>query len=206
MKLVQQSKSMMVFKSSRFMGMFAGAFCIILGGFFIYQNFITQGFNGVGFWMPLAFAVLGLLLVLFSKTMTIIIDKAQNKLTIGKKGIIGSNAKEYFLNNIVGIELVEEYQTVETTTSATGGGTLVRSRPKLYEDIVLVMKDGSRLALDSNPAGSGFSVSGVSLGKDREQALAEQIATFVGIPINRVSPNFGNRLFTPSGGGLPPIA
>jgi hypothetical protein len=195
MKITEQSASQLVLKSSGVIGMIVGVFLVLIGAILLYLNFAPSSTTHAGIWIPAGIIAVGILVFLFSKSDTITFDKDQKMMTFAKSGITGKSSKQYSLDDIVGVEIVEEYRT---QTIREGNGNSV-TRPERYERLSLVMKDGGRVAINSAQAGSGMAMGGISLGPDRETGMAQQIATFLGVPFNRVAPGM-----MPPGANLPP--
>ncbi len=101
--------------------------------------------------------------------------------------IVAIIVNEYDLNNVGAVQITEEYRTVETHT----GNTVTRT-PRRYELVSLIMKDGSNIPLRDEMAGPSIGFSGNLTGKDRQQIFSEAIASFIGVPFNRIVPGLSN--------------
>jgi hypothetical protein len=197
MKITQSSPTVLVLKSSGIISMIVGAFLVVIGGIFLYLNFAPGSATHVGIWIPAIVIVVGVLFFLFSKSSTITFSKDQNTMTVFKSGMTGKGSKNYPLDGIAGLEIVEEYRT----QTINEGNTRV-TRPVLYERLSVAMKDGSRVALNEVQAGT-VAVAGAVLGVGGETGMAQQMATFLGVPLSRIAPGAGMM----SGGmHLPPTA
>jgi hypothetical protein len=185
MKITSQTQTVLVLKSSGVIGMIVGVFLVVIGGIFLYLNFAPGSTTHVGIWIPAIVIVIGILIFLFSKSSTITFSKDQNVMTVFKSGMTGKSSKEYPLDGIAGLEIVEEYRT----QTINEGNTRV-TRPVLYERLSVVMKDGNRVALNETQAGT-VAVAGAVLGTGGETGMAQQIANFLGVSVSRIAPGAG---------------
>jgi hypothetical protein len=188
MKIIQETENVLGFKKSAVGQIIFGAIFVVIAGVFA----VKTPLKGQSLLILGIFGIVGIALILFAKISIITFDKGLDKLVIAKKGLLGGGTQDAALSNISQIEIVEEWRTETVRTGNTSSRV-----PKRYETINLVLKDGSRMALDKAQAGSGFRISGMSMGPDKEQILAKKIADFLNVPLNRISPT--------GGGGAPPV-
>jgi hypothetical protein len=199
MKITQQSPTVLVLKSSGVVGVVFGVLAVVVGGVLLYLNFAPGSATHVGIWIPIIIAIVGAVIFLFSESSTITFSKDANVMTVFKSGITGKSSKDYPLDSIAGLEILEEYRT-ETINEGNARVT----RPVLYERLMVVMKDGGRVELNQLQAGT-VGVGGVAIGVSGETGMAQQVATFLGVPLNRVSAGMGSGMISP-GSNFPPTA
>ncbi len=195
MKIIQQNEKSLVLKNSNVVSIIIGIGFAFVGAFIAYESSATNGFGGIETWLPIIFSLVGIAVVVFSRSKMFDFDKERGKFTIKKKGLFGTAANEYGFGDIAGIELSEQYRS-ETVQQ----GNVSVSRPELFENLSVAMKDGRRIGLDSGRAGFA-TIGGISVGNRGRQDLGQTMASFIGVPFNKISA-LGGKGSGLTGGGI----
>lgn len=191
MKIINQTTEEMVLKEgSQISNIISGSFFVLAGGYFTY-TILSSGTVGWVILAPIIFAFSGLLWLLLSAVVTISIQKTPGSIRYEKKRLTGTAVNTYNISDIVRVELRKQWQT-ERDTSAQGNTTATRQ--VLVSQTVVVFKDGTELPFGRTKSSGGMS-GGFSVlmgGQGKEMAFANQVAQFLGVPFNEVSPNQGS--------------
>jgi hypothetical protein len=174
MKIVNQTTDQIVLKEGySILWILIDTAFFILGGFFTYKTLTTSGnIFANNNWLWPVFSIFGLLLFLFIYSITIIFDKTNNQIKYTKKWLVHKQLSSYAINDVLRIETRKEWR------SSTQKG---RTYPVLYFKSLILFKDGQELPLDHERQ--------VSLsGTGKEAVVANQIATFLGVPFQQVDP------------------
>lgn len=165
-------------------GMVVGAVLIVAGvlaGIFLRQS------NSVALWIGLALVVAGIVVILFSSSITLVMNKTSGQVAYSKKRLVGGQSSTYPISDIFRIETRKQWQMQNTGQSGNQGGA---PQQVLVAQSVMVFKDGRELALDHQKTSSSTSVGGVTLmgGQGAETAIAAQVAKFLGVPFQEIMP------------------
>lgn len=143
-----------------------GVFCLIVGLAMLLTPTNTQEkVSGV------FFILIGICLISFSRSRITTFDKSTGTLTQTQKGIFRRSKKTIPFADIAHVELRERVTHTRYGTSN-------------LNNIVLVVKDGSDLALDAQ-----HNQTRVIFGKSKleaEREVAQKIASFIGVPFKGV--------------------
>lgn len=127
-------------------------------------------------WFGAIFLVSGIIVLIFVESTTITLDKAIGRMVILKKSLV---RKREEVRPLAGIQKVEMVERLERSHDKRG------SSLKSYFDIELVHADGSKFPLKATTTMNGF---GASAYRGRRKRLAENIATFLGVPFVEITP------------------
>lgn len=191
MKILEESDRKIVLKDSNWGGLIFGAVITLGSLYFAYQsNPFALEFDIKTLIFPGIFLFVGLLLLLTSNITTITLDKSANKIDFNKKGILGARNKNYPLNQIIKVDMREQIVISRSTNSNQGFNP---GTPQLQFQTVLVFKDGTEIPLDHLKSPSTSNIGGVTImgGVGTEQVIGQKIATFLGVPFQKISPMGG---------------
>lgn len=182
MQLEQENETQLVLKQSGLSNMLYGLLFVGMGTIVVIaanQNvLIARLFGGLC-------VIVGILVVVTSKFITIIIDKAQNQLEYLTNNLLGKKINTVDLKQIKEVSL-EEF--VSDSSGARGRST----RISYY--LVFNLQDGEGISILMGGDSGGITVNGVPLGgfkagRNQNVVLANKIASFIGVPfIDRRSP------------------
>lgn len=139
-----------------------------------------------------AFFVGGLLAILFGTSITVDMNKTSGQLTYQKKRLVGAKTTTYAMADVLRIETRKQWHTENTSTRGNTGISVPRQ--VLMAQSVMVFKDGTELPLDHQKNTSTVSsiASGVLMGgSGAEAAIANQVASFLGVPFQEIGPGGG---------------
>ena len=176
MKLTLENPSRMVLKDHSYTNYAWG------GGFFVLGaglGILTLGVgNLVITGVAALFAVVGLGVVVSTKMLTVTLDKGTGKGTISLRGIIGGGSRDIELSNVRKLLL-------RKTTSSSKNGTI-----HTY-NIGLVMDTNEELPFKLASKSAGL-MDVINSPDEKEKKDAQQIADFLGVPMEFVSPPIPN--------------
>lgn len=160
------SPNTLVLKDSISRRLLFGIFCLIVGLVLLFTPTNIQEKASGAF-----FILIGICLASFSKSRVTTFDKSIGTLTQTQKGLF---KKSKTTTSLASIDRVELRERVTQTRAGTSN----------LNNIVLVMKDGSDLALDAQ-----HNQTRVIFGKSKleaEREVAQKIASFIGVPFKDV--------------------
>jgi hypothetical protein len=192
MKIINQTSDQMVLKDSNYWGAFVAVVVILFGLFFSFSGFATNPsspiITGVILWI-IALAV-AFIAIFLSPSYMFSINKSNGTILFHLKRIILSKTQTYQISDIARIELRKAYKN-------TSKGTQVITQS------VIIFKDNTEIPLEGKKAESALGAFGVVVGgnsakQKKELSISEQVATFIGVPFQELSPDNNS-----SGIGLP---
>ncbi len=179
MKIINQTTDEMALKDGSFSSLIIGAVLIVIGGYISYSTYASSGFSNNAIWIAVVIFAAGIVTILLSSSITIDINKSGGQIAYQKKRLIGSQSSAY---NVADVLRVETRKAWKTVSSSKGGSSQV-----LVSQSVIVLKDGQEVPLDHQKQSSGFS--GILMsGQSKESAVANQVATFLGVPFQEIAP------------------
>jgi hypothetical protein len=106
--IIKKVNSDIILIKERNLWVFAVGLALFLVGIF---SFISPGkfIQQPSSVLKISFVVSGLLVFIFTKMKTIVLDKTVGKMTINRKALIGSSKEEYNLKQVKSVELRQEY-------------------------------------------------------------------------------------------------
>lgn len=165
MKIVYQDPNTLLLKDSNLLGYFIGTIFAIFGlAMTIKPSMFVQS-------PPLLFSLLflsiGVFVICVAKVTTANLDKAKDKIIITQKSLLSKHAQEYLLSSVQQLELQQKYRTDS------------QNRPGISYDLVFIFNTGLQVPL--YPLGTtNISIGGIPV--NTEQALGQNIASFIGVP------------------------
>jgi hypothetical protein len=186
MKIVSQSSDEMVLHEGSIQGMVVGAACIIAG---VLAAYFLHATKPMAVWIGLGAVVLGVGVICFASSITVNASKSKNQLLYEKKRLIGAKNSTYAISDVLRIETRKQWRM------QGGGGPPDRNtanppQPVLVAQSVIVFKSGQELPLDHQKNSSSMQVGGAVLmsGQGSETAMANRVATFLGVPFQEIMP------------------
>jgi hypothetical protein len=183
MKIVSQTSDQMVLKDSNYWGAFIAAVTILFGFFFTFEAITTSPtgpvIGGVICWI-IALAV-AFTAIFMSPSFMFSINKSDDTILFHLKRIILSKTETYQIGDISRIELRKAYRN-------TSKGTQVITQS------VIIFKDGKEIPLEGKKAEAALGVFGFVIGGDsakqtKELSISQQVATFINVPFQEISPD-----------------
>lgn len=187
MKIVNQTAGELELKEGNAGGIASGVI-IALGG--VGLGFYSHFFVSATLWGAIAFFVVGVAIVFMSSAITVDINKTSGKIIYQTKRLVGGKTATYPIANVLQIETRKSWRTEGGNRS---GQTISAPRQVLVFQSVIVFKDGQELPLDHQNSSSGMSIGPAVMmgGSGSEVAIANQVATFLGVPFQEIAPPTG---------------
>ncbi|MCC2631518.1 MAG: hypothetical protein K0S20_217 [Patescibacteria group bacterium] len=177
MKITQETTTYLEAANKQLAGFILSPLLIIaglIGSFYLYSTNDTT----VPWWIGLAVAALGLLVLIFNRSLVLVIDKQTNKVTVTTKTLFGGNVSSHDISEAEKIQLLSEYRQSQTSSST---GT-TRSQTNLETSLFLVLRNGQRILLANGVAPSlSVGMIGTSISTPG-QDIGQKIAAFISIP------------------------
>lgn len=185
MKIDSQTSDELVLTEGGASGIVVGAGFVIAGvlvGIFLRQS------NPFVIWIALAMVAIGVGVILFSSSITVVANKKNGQVLYQKKRLTGGQSSTYAIADIFRIETRKEWR-VENSPPSQGQGASM-PRPMLVAQSVIVFKNGRELALDHQKTSSTTQVGGMVLmgGQGAETAIAARVAKFLDVPFQEIAP------------------
>ena len=190
MKIINQSADELVLKEGDLSGIAFGVLFVIIGAIVAYY---IHASNSAPLWIGLGAVVIGLGMVFFSSSITVDLRKTDGQIAYQTKRLIGGSNASYAIADVLRIETRKQWR-MENSAGSPNNGVRTMGREKLVSQSVIVFKDGRELPLDHQKQSSGLSVGPAVLmgGIGKEVAIANQVATFLGVPFQEIAPPTGS--------------
>jgi len=178
MKITQENPNILILENKNLLGIFIGAIFVGVGiwcFFLAFKNNIVTGIISV---------LCGGVVIFFWKAIKIIFDKNQGQVFISTKGIFGTKEENYNFSDIkeVSFREWEEYEIVRDEHS-------YQPRRMVQHNLSLITNDGKEIVISSGgKSGSIFIFGKFFAGqrpKTKEEEIAEKIASFLNVPLNK---------------------
>jgi hypothetical protein len=199
MKIISQSSDELVLKEGGTSGIAVGVAFVIAGPLVWY--FLRQSNPSVMIWVGLATALLGVAVILFSSSITVVANKTSGQVSYQKKRVTGEQNSTFAIADIFRIETRKQWRVQNTPAQGNQGSM---PQPVLVAQSVIVFKDGREVPLDHQKNSSTTSVGGTVVmgGQGAETAIAAQVAKFLDVPFQEIMPpNMGSGINIIGGGG-----
>ena len=199
MKIMSQSSDELVLKEGGASGMVFGMMFAIIGAL---VGYFARASSPYAIWIGLGFAIVGLVAIFMSSSITVDIQKSAGQLAYQKKRLIGGSSASYAITDVLRIETRKQWKVERA--GASNEERMSMSRQVLVSQSVVVFKDGKELPLDHQKQSSSMGIgSAVLIGGERtEVALANQIANFLGVPFQEIASPNGGIGINIGGGGM----
>jgi hypothetical protein len=199
MKIISQSSDQLVLKEGGASGIAVGVAFVIAGPLAWYV--LRESYPSVMIWIGLAIALIGVAVILFSSSITVVANKTSGQISYQKKRVTGEQNSTFAMADIFRIETRKQWQVQNTPAQGNQGSM---PQPVLVAQSVIVFKDGHELALDHQKSSSRTSVGSMVVmgGQGAETAIAAQVAKFLDVPFQEIMPpNMGSGINIIGGGG-----
>jgi hypothetical protein len=190
MKIASQTSDQMVLKDSNMWGAFIAVITILFGFLFTFWGLTGSfGIGDVIFWI-IALAV-AFTAIFMNPSFMIAINKGDGTIFFHMKRIVLSKTATYQITDIMRIELRKVYR------NTSKGGTEVVTQS------IFIFKNGKEVPLEGKKAEKpmgmlGIVVGGHSAKQTKELSTSQQVASFINVPFQEISPENNS-----SGIGLP---
>jgi len=180
MKITQENPNMLILENKNLLAIFIGVLFVVFGIISFFLSFKQNIF------VALFFILFGGLAIFFWKAIKIVFDKTQGQIFISTKGIFGAKEENYNFSDIkeVSFREWEEYEVVRDEHS-------YRPQRMIEYNLSLITNDGKEIVISSGGkgGGGGISVFGSFFAgrrpKTKEEEIAEKIASFLNVPLNK---------------------
>ena len=185
MKIVSQSSDEMVLHEGSVQGIAIGIACVIagvLGAYFLHSS------KPMALWIGLAAVALGVGVICFASSITVGATKSKDQLVYEKKRLVGAKTDTYKISDVLRIETRKQWRI--ENAAPPNRETAAPPQPVLVAQSVIVFKSGKELPLDHQKNSSSMQMGGAVLmsGQGSETAMANRVATFLGVPFQEIMP------------------
>jgi hypothetical protein len=187
MKIINQTTDELNLKEGDAKGVVFGIVFVLAGiGIGFYSHFTVSP----TLWVGLGLLVVGIVTIFISSSITVDISKTNGQIIYQTKRLIGGKTTTYPIADVLRIETRKSWKMEQ---GARTGNTISAPRQVLVFQSVMVFKDGQELPLDHQNNSSGMSIGGAVMmgGSGKEVAIANQVATFLGVPFQEIAPPGG---------------
>jgi hypothetical protein len=188
MKIINQTTDTLALKEGDAKTIVIGTILVLAGiGVAFYAHFAPSN----PLWVAIGIFVVGLVTIFASSSITVDINKPNGQVVYQIKRVIGGKAATYATGDVLRIETRKSWRMENGNSNGRGASM---PRQVLVSQSVIVFKDGQELALDhQNSASSGMSLGPAVMmgGSGKEVAIANQVATFLGVPFQEIAPPGG---------------
>jgi hypothetical protein len=187
MKITNQTADDLALKEGDAKAIVVGIIVFLVG---IVVAFYTHFTPSTPLWVAIGLCIIGLIAIFVSSSIAVDMNKTSSQITYQTKRLIGGQTAAYAIGDVLRIETRKSWR-VEGGQQT--GNVRAATRQVLVSQSVIVFKDGQELPLDHQNSGSGLSIgSGVMMGgSGKEVAIANQVATFLGVPFQEIAPPAG---------------
>jgi hypothetical protein len=186
MKIVSQSADEMVLHEGSWQGLVVGAMCVLagaLGAYFLHST------KPMALWIGLAAVALGVGVICFASSITVGATKSRDQLVYEKKRMVGAKTDTYKISDVLRIETRKQWR-IQGAGGPPNRDTANPPQPVLVAQSVIVFKSGKELPLDHQKNSSSMQMGSAVLmsGQGAETAMANRVATFLGVPFQEIMP------------------
>jgi hypothetical protein len=205
MKIISQDSNQMALKDGNIAGgVFIGIIMVGVSGYWAYYLLTAPGQQTQIAWIAGIIALVGLIVIFATSSISVTIDKSQGRIAFNKKRIIGGTAQAQNIADAVRIEL--RRGSYETTNSNQQGFSMNGGRQVMESQTVILFKDGTEMPLENmkkRSGGSGIIGVGVMMaGEGKERLISQQVATFIGVPFEEMGSGAPQINIGGTGGGI----
>jgi hypothetical protein len=188
MKITNQTTDELMLKEGDAKGIMAGIVLVVVG---IGVAFYSQFSPSIALWIAIAVFIIGLAFIFLSSSITVDANKTSGQIVYQTKRLIGGSTATYAVADVLRIETRKSWR-IENNNVSSGRG-ISMPRQVLVLQSVIVFKDGQELPLDHQNSSSGISIGPAVMmgGSGKEVAIANQVATFLGVPFQEIAPPSG---------------
>jgi hypothetical protein len=189
MKITNQTADTLALKEGDATGIVVGVVLVITG---VVVAFYSHFVPAAPLWIALGLVVVGLVVVFASSSISVVINKTNGQIAYQTKRVIGGSSAMYAIADVLRIETRKSWRTENNNTGGNRGVSMPRQ--VLVSQSVIVFKNGQEIPLDhQSGASSGVSVGPAVMmaGSGKEVALANQVASFMGVPFQEIAPPGG---------------
>lgn len=186
MKIVSQSSDEMVLHEGNIQGIVIGVACIVAG---VLAAYFLHATKPIAVWIGLGAVALGVGVICFASSITVNASKSKGQLLYEKKRLIGAKSSTYAIADILRIETRKQWR-VDNTPPSANRENAVPPQPVLVAQSVIVFRSGKELPLDHQKNSSSMQIGAAVLmsGQGSETAMANRVATFLGVPFQEIMP------------------
>lgn len=194
MKIITQTENELVLKEGSASGIAVGVVFVLAGaGLAVYRSTSSaataaSSSSSVMLWIALALGVAGVVAIFLSSSITVGINKTGGQLSYQKRRLIGGSSATYAIADVFRIETRKQWRMQNNPPNQNQGGPA--QQPVLVAQSVIVFKNGQEVPLDHQKTSSTMSVGSAVLmsGQGAESAIANTVATFMGVPFQEIAP------------------
>jgi hypothetical protein len=155
----------------------------VLGAYFLHSS------KPMALWIGLAAVALGVGVICFASSITVGATKSRDQLVYEKKRIVGAKTDTYKISDVLRIETRKQWR-IQGAGGPPNRDTANPPQPVLVAQSVIVFKSGKELPLDHQKNSSSTQIGSAVLmsGQGSETAMANRVATFLGVPFQEIMP------------------
>ncbi len=184
MKLVKKTDQEIILVDKKILETFIGILFILVGCYMTYSIF-SKDSNIKEYVFALVFVISGFLALFLGIQRKTHINIISGKIILEEKTLLNKKVSTCEISSVAQVQL---RQTTSYQTSSTGLAGLGMSKPVISNQVVLLLKDGLSIPLETSKSARGFSVMGIKRSQDHEKSmnLAIMLGTFLNVPFQMV--------------------
>lgn len=203
MKIVTQTKDELLLKEGSASGIIVGVAFILAG---MSVGIYLRSTSKYAVLLAVGVAALGIVVILMSSSITVDINKTSGQISYQKKRLIGGSSNTFAIADVFRIETRKQWQLQNAgapNQGNPGNAGANMPQPVLVAQSVIVFKSGQEIPLDHQKTASTMSVGSAVLmsGQGAEAAIANTVATFMGVPFQEIVPPTMNMGINMGGSG-----
>ena len=187
MKITSQTADELALKEGGAKSTIVGIIVFLVGAIVMFYAHFSPS---TPIWVAIGLCIVGLIAVFASSSIAVDINKTSGQIIYQTKRLIGGQAATYAVGNVLRIETRKSWRMVGGTRT---GDVASAPRQTLVSQSVIIFKDGQELPLDHQNSSASMSLGSAVMigGSGKEVAIANQVATFLGVPFQEVAPPNG---------------
>lgn len=196
MKILQSSPQVLIAQESNIGQLFLAVIAVVVGLVVLYGSLISNVIKpSYAPWAGVAFLIMGILVVLNRKVVTLTLDKGSGMASLLMKSLLKTIPSKTNLSEITSVRLFTQSRIV-TSGDKQGGYQNERDTSLLF-----VLRNGQTIDL-SDKSQTQTAVTGfTSFNSVPNQEIAQALATFLGVPLEENTPGQLSQTLTSTSSG-----
>lgn len=185
MKIIKKTDSELHLKGGNLVPIFLGICFILIGvGVFFIKNDLVSNNILAPYVISFIFVIIGLLSIFLVPAKSIVINKIIGEITYQQKSLIRSWSNVFSIANVSNIEV---RRALEVRHVPSQNKKLNIQQKVLMISSYLVFKDGSELLLEERESKDSSAIT-IAQGLERDNFIAKEVATFLGVECKVIIP------------------
>ena len=166
-----------------------GIVALGVGAYWAYSLFMRPGKTMTIAWVLGILAIIGVIMLLVTSSISIVIDKPQRQITFRRKRIMGAKTNSYHTSDVIRVELRRNSYFNHEPTSRQGF-SMGDDHQVFDSQSIIMFKDGTELPLENrksrNTGKSPISTGVMMAGEGKELSISRQVAAFLSVPFQEI--------------------